>query len=129
MANKHETKTQDPQAPAAVIPSESPDSTPEGTSGEGPASVAVSWDDSTLRTVYANAANVATSREEIVLLFGTLLGWTHGEGERTIKLSERVILTPFTAKRFLTALGRIVSEYETRFGPIDISAPQRATQG
>ncbi len=28
------------------------------------------WDDSNMRSVYANVANVAGTREEIVLLFG-----------------------------------------------------------
>ncbi len=72
---------------------------------------------------------MAASREEIALVFGTSLGWTHGQAEPTVKLSQRMVLTPFTGKRLLGVLSHIVSEYETRFGPIDVSASQRATQG
>ncbi len=31
----------------------------------------ITWDDSKMRSVNANVANVATTREEVMLLFGT----------------------------------------------------------
>ena len=124
MPIRRKNKTTDLDAPAPLIPSES-----EGSpSREGKRPGSMEWDDSNLHTVYANVANVSTSREEIVLLFGTMLGWAHGQEEQTIELSERVILTPSTAKRFLTVLTRIIGEYENRFDSIAISPPRQAPE-
>jgi hypothetical protein len=41
-----------------------------GTAAPADIQVRVRWDDSNMRSVYANVCNVAGTREEIVLLFG-----------------------------------------------------------
>jgi hypothetical protein len=35
----------------------------------------VNWDDSDMRSSYANVCNVSSTREEVVILFGTNQAW------------------------------------------------------
>ena len=78
----------------------------------------ITWDDSEMRSVYANVANVATTREEVMLLFGTSQAWTNQAEEVTVQLTDRVVLNPFAAKRLLVLLARVVQEYEKTYGPL-----------
>ncbi len=80
------------------------------------------WDDSNMRSVYANVCNVAGTREEIVLLFGMNQVWHSGQQEMKIQLTDRVVLSPFAAKRLLLLLNNIVRDYEKRFGNLDVEA-------
>ena len=80
----------------------------------------IQWDDSDMSTSYANVCNVSSSREEVTLLFGTNQTWHTGQSEFTVKLSDRVIISPFAAKRLLTLLQNVVGQYEARFGELDI---------
>ena len=77
------------------------------------------WDDSRMATSYANVCNVASTREEVVLLFGTNQSWQPADGEIVVKLDHRVILSPFAAKRLARALAGVVDQYESRFGKLD----------
>ena len=90
---------------------------------EAPAAGAVptiKWDDADMTTSYANVCNVSSSREEVTLLFGTNQTWHTGSQEFTVKLSDRVIISPFAAKRLLALLQNVVGQYEARFGQLDI---------
>lgn len=80
----------------------------------------IRWDDSDMSTSYANVCNVSSSREEVTLLFGTNQTWHTGQSEFTVKLSDRVIISPFAAKRLLTLLQNVVGQYEARYGELDI---------
>ena len=89
----------------------------------------VEWDDSKMMTTYANVANAASTREEVTLLFGTNTSWNVSPHKPVkIDLTNRIILSPFAAKRFLMLLGGVVEEYETRFGPLDVEAPDKKKQ-
>ena len=78
----------------------------------------VKWDDANMKTSYANVCNVASTREEVVLLFGVNQAWHAGQREIPVQLSDRVILSPFAAKRLSVLLANVLREYETRFGPL-----------
>lgn len=82
----------------------------------------VKWDDAGMNTSYANVCNVSSTREEVTLLFGTNQTWHTGQKELVIKLSDRVILSPFAAKRLSLLLTNVVSEYEKRFGQLSVEA-------
>ena len=82
--------------------------------------VKIKWDDSNMRSVYANVVNAAGTREEIVLLFGMNQAWHSGQKEVTVKLSDRIILSPFAAKRLATLLNNVIRDYEFRFGSFNI---------
>lgn len=79
----------------------------------------IRWNDSNMRSVYANVCNVSSTREEVTLLFGTNQAWRAGQKEVGIDLSDRVILSPFAAKRLSRLLNNVVDEYEKRFGTLD----------
>ncbi|WP_439135693.1 DUF3467 domain-containing protein [Pseudomaricurvus sp.] len=76
------------------------------------------WDDSKMRSSYANVCNVSSTREEVTLLFGTNSTWHTGQKEVSINLSDRIILNPHAAKRLSALLNKVVDEYESRFGPV-----------
>ena len=79
----------------------------------------IRWDDSNMRSVYANVCNVSSTREEVTLLFGTNQAWRSGQKEVGIELTDRVIVSPFAAKRLALLLNGVVGEYEKRFGTLD----------
>jgi hypothetical protein len=79
------------------------------------------WDDSHMHSAYANVCNVMGTREEISLLFGTNKAWQAGSSEVRVDLSQRIVLTPYTAKRLSQMLEQGVREYEQRFGKIELS--------
>ena len=81
------------------------------------------WDDSNMRSVYANASNVAGGREEIVLLFGMNQAWHAGQKEIKIQLTDRVILSPFAAKRLSVLLNNVLQNYEKQFGSLELTNP------
>jgi len=92
----------------------------------------VNWDDSSMKTSYANVVNAASTREEVTLFFGTNLTWNPGEArEFHVKLSDRIVLNPYAAKRLWILIGAILKEYEGRFGALnmDVSAQDVAARG
>jgi hypothetical protein len=91
----------------------------EQTSKAQPQTPRVKWDYSNMRSSYANVCNAQGSREEVTLFFGiTHPSQETGKGEISVQLSERVILSPFAAKRLATLLNAVVEQYESRFGSL-----------
>ena len=82
------------------------------------------WDDSSMRSVYANVSNVAGTREEIVLLFGMNQAWHAGQKEVRVQLTDRIVLSPFAAKRFSMLLNNVLQDYEKRYGALEVGALQ-----
>ncbi len=82
--------------------------------------VRVKWDDSNMRNVYSNVCNVAGTREEIVLLFGMNQAWHSGQKEVTVQLADRIVLSPFVAKRLANLLNNVIRDYESKFGSLDV---------
>lgn len=86
------------------------------------AAMKIKWDDSNMKSSYANVCNVTSTREEVVLLFGMNQAWNRGQKEITIQLTDRIVVSPFAAKRLSMLLGNVVTEYEKRFGALNIEA-------
>jgi hypothetical protein len=86
----------------------------------GTAGPKVVWDDSKMKTSYANVCNVLGTREEIMLLFGANQAWHGGQKEVTVALSDRIVLNPYAAKRLMTLLEQGLKEYESRYGELKI---------
>jgi len=81
----------------------------------------VKWDDSNMKTSYANVVNAASTREEVTMFFGTNQTWNVADAkELVVKLSDRIVLSPFAAKRLLVLLGNVLKEYEARYGMLDV---------
>ncbi len=87
-------------------------------------SPSVKWDDTNMRSSYANVCNVASTREEVTLLFGTHENWHSAQKEVSVRLSDRIILNPHAAKRLARLLTGMVAEYEKRFGPLGPDMPE-----
>ena len=93
---------------------------------DGPATPAIDWDDSNMQSSYANVCNVNGSREEVVLFFGiSSPAQAGGEPQVQVKLSDRIILSPYAAKRLSLLLNAAVGTYEDRFGSLSLE-PLRA---
>ncbi len=86
----------------------------------------IKWDDSNMRSSYANFCNVSSTREEMVLLFGLNQAWNVAQREVPIQLTERIILSPHAAKRLAAVLNNIVREYESRWGALQVDVPRAA---
>jgi hypothetical protein len=92
--------------------------TPASRQADPAAGPTVRWDDTQMKTSYANVCNVASTREEIVMLFGVNQAWHAGQREIPVQLTDRIILSPFAAKRLSILLSNVLREYENRFGPL-----------
>ncbi|MBT8447585.1 MAG: DUF3467 domain-containing protein [Gammaproteobacteria bacterium] len=90
----------------------------------------IRWDTKNMKNTYANVCNVTSTREEVVLLFGINQAWERGQSELEIELTDRIIMSPFAAKRLVTLLGNLMNEYESRYGALDVeaAAPAGATK-
>lgn len=87
----------------------------------------VNWDDSGMSTSYANVVNAFSTREEFTLLFGTNQTWSLGAGKTVdIKLSNRLVMNPLVAKRLHVLMGRLLEEYESRYGALEVSGASPA---
>ncbi|TME96837.1 MAG: DUF3467 domain-containing protein [Chloroflexi bacterium] len=83
----------------------------------------IKWDDSAMKSSYANVCNVTSTREEVVMLFGINQAWNRGQQEVTIQLTDRIIISPYAAKRLVALLEGVVQEYEKRFGTLSVEGP------
>ena len=95
----------------------------ESAASERPRDIAatkIKWDDSGMKSSYANVCNVSSTREEVVVLFGMNQTWNRGQKEVTIELNNRIVISPYAAKRLSLLLGNVVKEYESRFGTLSI---------
>lgn len=83
------------------------------------------WDDTNMRSGYANVANVAGTREEIVLLFGMNQAWHAGQKDIKIQLMDRIVMSPFAAKRLAMLLNQVLQDYENRYGQLEVTPAPR----
>jgi hypothetical protein len=82
-------------------------------------------DTSSLSTVYANFCRVTGTPEELVLDFGLNTSMSPQAGE-PIKLTHRLVLNFFTAKRLLGALHMAVQQHESIYGVLEVDVQKRA---
>ncbi len=81
----------------------------------------LTWDDTRMVTNFSNVVNIQSTREQVDLFFGTNQTWNvTDERPLSIELSNRIILSPFAAKRLSLALNRVLREYEQRYGALEV---------
>jgi hypothetical protein len=80
----------------------------------------VAWDESNASTHYANIGSVMGRREEMIMVFGNADTWKQGADQITVKVAARVVMNPFTMKRFHLILKQGIEQYEKRFGEIKL---------
>lgn len=98
----------------------------EGTA-QADAQMRVIWDDSNMRSVYANVARVVGGREEIVLLFGMNPALNAAQAEVKIQLTDRITLNPVAAKRLSILLNNVLWDYQRRYKSLPIEPRKQET--
>jgi len=94
-----------------------------------PPQMQLKWDDTNMKTSYANVCNVMSTREEVVLMFGVNQAWHAGQKEVTIQLTERIILRTDAANRLYVLLGNMIKQDEDRLGALSLEQPRAADAG
>ena len=80
-------------------------------------------DDSDVRSVYANVADVRSTQGEISLLFGTSQVGQGEESPVAVQLTGRIALSPFAAKRFAIQLNKAIQAYESKYAALEEKTP------
>jgi Protein of unknown function (DUF3467) len=78
----------------------------------------VKWNVDQLKSSYVNFANANSTQEEVVLNFGMNNTWDRQAAEVQIDLTHRIVMSPFAAKRLAELLGKLVTQYEARYGTL-----------
>jgi hypothetical protein len=82
-------------------------------------------DASQVSTVYTNFCRVNVTPEELVLDFGLNTQVVPTPGE-TVKLTHRVVMNFYTAKRLMNALLSVINQYENAYGVLELDYQRRA---
>jgi hypothetical protein len=83
--------------------------------------------DSNAHSAYSNFARVTATPEEVIIDFA-LNPNPFVQGKHEVKISQRLIMNFFTAKRLCRALVATLQRIEASFGPIELDV-QRRVQG
>ncbi len=98
----------------------------------GEPSMRVRIDERDMATGYANAFRTHVTGEEVLVDFGLNLpaqpqaqGGHAAASEMLFRVTQRVVLSPQTAKRLAITLAQVVREHESRFGELKLDVGQR----
>ena len=80
-----------------------------------------------LAPIYCNFARVTGSPEELVLDFG-LNPQPFGDPSVPVKVSERLVMNYYTAKRLWAAVGMALERHEQAFGVLETDVNKRIVQ-
>ena len=81
-------------------------------------------DDSDVHAGYANFCRVASTPEELILDLG-LNPNPYATGTVNVKVSQRIIMNHFSAKRLLSAVATALSRHEQTFGTLETDVRKR----
>jgi hypothetical protein len=112
------------------MPEESKPATTAGETQPGGAAQAqqvpqFAMDTSDLSTIYTNFCHVTFLPEELILDFGLNTQMAPNPNQ-PVKLTHRVVMNFYTAKRLLNGLHFAVSRYENAFGVLELDFQKRA---
>jgi hypothetical protein len=94
------------------------------TGGEQTGQATIHVDDSQCSAGYANFCRVSSTPEELIMDLG-LNPHPYATGETTVRVSQRIIMNHYTAKRLIHALGVALQRHETAFGVIETDVRKR----
>ena len=89
-----------------------------------PAPAPYATDATDLLTVYTNFCRVSVTTEELILDFGLNPRMVPDPAE-PIKLSTRVVMNFYTAKRLMNTLLGMINQYESTYGVLELEAQKR----
>jgi len=81
-------------------------------------------DDAATVATYANFCRVTGTPEEVLLDFG-LNAQPFGQNPNPIKISQRLVVNYYTAKRMLAALQLTIQRHEAAFGTLETDVQKR----
>ena len=82
-------------------------------------------DDKSAHEAYSNFARVTATPEEVIIDFG-LNPNPFMAGRQEVKVTQRLIMNFYTAKRLASALGMTLQRHEAAFGMIELDVRRRA---
>ncbi|MBS3735057.1 MAG: DUF3467 domain-containing protein [Phycisphaerae bacterium] len=95
----------------------------------GQQQVQVRVDERNLETTYANAFRTNATAEEVMMDFGlNIIRPTGPDGQQpeiTFQVTDRVILSPYSAKRLAVTLSQLVRRHEQQFGELELDVAKR----
>jgi len=83
-------------------------------------------DDSGALPTYANFCRVTATPEEVILDFG-LNSQPFATGGQVVKATQRIVMTAYTTKRLLAAIGMTIQRHEQTFGAIELDVSRRVS--
>jgi hypothetical protein len=119
--SKEFTKSEDLEAAAAAPSAPVGEVKPAAAPQQGQQ---VQVDDHNVHAVYANFCRVTGSPEELIVDFG-LNPQPVGVPKEPIKVTQRVVVNYYTAKRLLLALNMSVQRHESIFGVLETDIQKR----
>jgi hypothetical protein len=81
-------------------------------------------DDAGVLAAYANSFRITRTFEEVVIDFA-LNPYPPGTQGQTLKVSQRVVLSMYSAKRLLSGLATVVQAHEQAFGVLETDVRKR----
>ena len=104
--------------------------TPEGNPTPAPAQAQQQFptDTSDISMVYTNFCRASTTPEELVLDFG-LNPYLQPNPAEPVRLTHRVVMNFYTAKRLLGLLSAIVGQVENSYGALELDFQKRMRGG
>ena len=94
---------------------------PKTVQAMGPGSLSgrkVRLDTAHMKSSYCNVCNATTTQEEVVLNFGLNQSWDRPDEDIEIAIQHRIVMSPLAVKKFHGLVGKLLSEYEERYGPL-----------
>lgn len=95
----------------------------------GQRQIRVRVDEREMGTTYANAFRTNATAEEVMLDFGMNLAnpapAKDEQPEITFKVTERVIMNYFSAKRMAITLSQLIRRHEDQFGELELDVAKR----
>ena len=83
-------------------------------------------DDSGAQPTYANFCRVTATPEEVILDFG-LNPQPFTAGGQIVKANHRIVMSAYTTKRLLAAIGMTIQRHEQTFGAIEVDVNRRVS--
>ncbi len=85
-------------------------------------------DERDMRSAYANAVRTNATAEEVMLDFGVNSvnpAAPQDKPEIVFKVSDRIVMNYFSAKRFAIMLSQMIRQYEEQFGVLELDVVKR----
>lgn len=86
-------------------------------------------DESAANSHYANFGRVSSTPEELILDLGLNPNPPGSTDPAPVKITDRVILNHYTAKRVALALQMAIERHEQTFGTLELDANKRVVRG